>query len=98
MNLGWLAAVLAVAAVFTMIWRRRRGMLGPQAPGMSERTGGVIKQVEAYSFPVLGAALVIGALVFWETWISLGGIAIGLLFLVTGASSFREVRRRRAES
>jgi hypothetical protein len=97
MNAGWLVAVIAVAAVFTVLWRRRRGL--PRGSRVfADRPGGVIKRVEAYSFPVLGALLVVGALVFWETWVSLGGIAIGLLFLVTGASALRDVRRRRVES
>ena len=55
-----------------------------------------MKVVEAYSFPVLGAILVIGALVYWEPWLSMGGLAIGGLFLFAGLSSLREVRRRRA--
>jgi hypothetical protein len=93
MNLAWLLAEIAVAAAFTVLWQRRRGAPADR-PRVSERTGNAIKRIEAYSFPVLGAVLVIGALVFWEPWISLGGIAIGALFLVTGASSLREVRRR----
>ena len=97
MNLSWLLAVIAVAAAFTVLWRRRRAAYA-ERPLLSERTGDLVKRIEAYSFPVLGVVLVIGALVFWERWISLGGIAIGALFLVTGASSLREVRRRRVEN
>jgi hypothetical protein len=96
MNVGWLIPVLAVAAVFTLIWRRRRGV--PRGTQVFADSTGVVKRVEAYSFPVLGAVLVVGALVFWETWVSLAGLAIGALFLVTGAISFREMRRRRVKN
>jgi hypothetical protein len=99
MNVGWLIAVMLVTAVVTAVWRRKR-LLG--SPGgerrVSEPTGGMVKRIEAYSFPVVGAALVIGALVYWDTWISVAGLAIGALFLLTGAHSLREVRRRRVEN
>ena len=92
MNAGWLIPVLAVAAVFTLIWRRRRGVpAGRQV--FADRTG-VVKRIEAYSFPVVGAVLVVGAIVFWETWVSVAGLAIGALFLVTGAISFRDMPGR----
>ena len=99
MNVGWLIAVIVAAAAVTAVWRRRRML---KSPGGQPRRGGrrssMAKRVEAYSFPVLGLVLVIGALVYWELWVSLAGLAIGALFLVTGAISFRDMRRRRLES
>ena len=98
MNVGWLIAVIVVVAGAAAVWRRRRMLSSPGGrPRVSERRRTAVKRVEAYSFPVLGVVLVIGALVYWERWVSLAGLAIGALFLVTGLISFRETRRRRIE-
>jgi hypothetical protein len=94
MNAGWLAVVLVVAAVVTVLWRRRRAMPS-ETHVFAERSGDALKRVEAYSFPVLGAVIAGGALVYWEPWISIAGLAIGALFLFAGLASLRDLRRRR---
>jgi len=99
MNVGWLIAVIVVAAAATAVWRRRRFLSSPGGqPRVSARKAGMVKRVEAYSFPLLGLVLVIGALAFWELWVSLAGLAIGALFLVTGAISLRDLRGRQADN
>ena len=94
---GALIALLLLAVVLTAIWRRRRAQLEERPRRRVERGhgSGVIQQIEAYSFPVLGAVIVLGALVYWDRWVSIAGLAIGGLFLFAGLASLREVRRRR---
>jgi len=97
MNGGAPLALLLLAVVLTAMWRRRRATLGerPRPRVVRGHGSGVIQQIEAYSFPVLGAVIAVGAVVYWERWVSIVGLAIGGLFLFAGIASLREVRRRR---
>ena len=94
MNAAWLVLVLVVAAVVTVAWRRRRTPIARRRE-VAGRRDEAMKRVEAYSFPVLGAAIAVGALVYWEPWVSIAGLAIGALFLFAGLASLRDLRRRR---
>ena len=95
MNMGWLLALTVVAVVAAAVVRRA-GRAAEQQRAPAERRDGPVRRVEAYAFPVLGAVIVLGALVYWDRWVSIAGLAIGALFLVAGLASLRDVRRRRA--
>jgi hypothetical protein len=94
MNGAWLVAILLVAAGVTAVWRRRR-FASERPAKAADGDGGTVKRVEAYAFPVLGALIAAGALVYWEPWLSIAGLAIGALFLFAGLASYRDLRRRR---
>jgi membrane protein implicated in regulation of membrane protease activity len=94
MNAGWLVVLILVVAAVTVAWRRRREP-DERRRDAAERRDDAMKRVEAYSFPVLGAVIAGGALVYWEPWVSIAGLAIGALFLFAGLASLRELRRRR---
>jgi hypothetical protein len=94
MNIGALVVLVVVAAVVTASLRRMR-MPAERRREAAERSSGTTKRIEAYSFPVLGVLIAIGALVYWEPWISIAGLAIGGLFLFAGIASLRDVRRGR---
>ena len=97
MSASLLVGVIVVAAVMTVLWRRRSSVGAGRPRRAAGRREDALKRVEAYSFPVLGAVLVVGALVYWEPWVSIAGLAIGGLFLFAGLASLRELRRRNAD-
>ena len=94
MNAGWLVALILVAAVVTAALRRTR-MPAERRREVAERRDGTMKRSRRTRSRVLGAVIAFGALVYWEPWISIAGLAIGGLFLFAGLASLRDVRRRR---
>ena len=95
MNVLALVLLVFVAAGVMAVLRRRHAP-HERRREVAERRDDWMKVVEAYSFPVLGGLIVIGALVYWDPWLSMAGLAIGGLFLFAGLASLREIRRRRA--